>query len=527
MSTKYFGASVRRVEDPRLLRGNGRFVDDLKLPGLLHAALVRSPHAHARIRAVHLEAARSLAGVAGVFGCDDLGTWMKPMPSAGLPPPALAARLHPLLRDTPQLPLARGRVRYVGEPVAIVVARSRAEAEDAAELVEVEYEPLPAIVDTEAAVAPEAPHLFPDWADNIAVRFTHAIGDADAAIQAADVVVRERFRVHRYTGVPLECRGLVCDPHSVDGRLTVWIATQFPHFVQGALADALGWPAHRIRVVAPDVGGGFGVKASAYAEEIVVPLVALRLGQPVKWIEDRREHFSASIHSREQVHDMEIAAMRDGRIVAVRDRLLVDQGAYNSWGIVQPYNTAAHMLGLYRIANLHVEAMTVLTNKTPHAPYRGAGRPETVFVMDRAVDRLAHALDLDPAELRRRNFIQPEEMPYDTGQLYRDGQPLIYDTGNFPEALDKALTAIGYDAFRAEQAALRARGIYRGMGIASYVEGTGVGPYEGATVAVDASGGVVVVTGACSQGQGTRHDVRATGGRCARGAPGACDRAEC
>ena len=502
MGTRYFGASVTRVEDPRLLRGSGRFVDDIKLPGLLHAALVRSPHAHARITAVQLEAARALPGVAGVFGYEDLAAWMQPMPSAGLPPPALEARLRPMLRATPQLPLARDRVRYVGEPVAIVVARNRAEAEDAAELVNIEYEPLPASIDTEAAVAPEAPRLFPDWPDNVTVRFTHAIGDADAAIRAADVVVHERFRVHRYTGVPLECRGLVCDPHSLDGRLTIWSATQFPHFVQGALAEALGWPAHRIRVVAPDVGGGFGVKASSYAEEMVVPLVALRLGQPVKWIEDRREHFSASIHSREQVHDIEMAAMRDGRIVAVRDRMLVDQGAYNSWGIVQPYNTVAHMLGLFRITNFHVEAQTVLTNKTPHAPYRGAGRPEAVFVMDRIVDRLARALHLDPAELRRRNFIQPEEMPYDTGQLYRDGQPLIYDTGNFPEALDKALTAIGYDAFRAEQEALRARGIYRGIGIASYVEGTGVGPYEGATVAVDASGGVVVVTGACSQGQG-------------------------
>src|SRR5262249_38852139 len=283
MGTRYFGASVARVEDPRLLRGDGRFVDDIKLPGLLHAALVRSPHAHARIRAVRLEAARSHPGVAGVFGFEDLATWMKPMPSAGLPPAALEARLRPILRATPQLPLARDRGRYVGEPVAIVVAPNRAEAEDAAELVDAEYEPLPAIVDTEAAASPEAVRLFPDWDDNVAVRFTHAIGDADAAIRAADVVVRERFRVHRYTGVPLECRGLVCDPHSVDGRLTVWSATQFPHFVQGALAEALGWPAHRIRVVAPDVGGGFGVKASSYAEEIVVPIVALRLGKPVKW----------------------------------------------------------------------------------------------------------------------------------------------------------------------------------------------------------------------------------------------------
>jgi carbon-monoxide dehydrogenase large subunit len=239
-----------------------------------------------------------------------------------------------------------------------------------------------------------------------------------------------------------------------------------------------------------------------YPEEILLPLIAVQLGQPVKWIEDRREHFIASIHSREQVHEIEIAARRDGRIVAVRDRLLVDQGAYSPWGIVQPYNTMAHLLGLFRVPNFAVEAQVVLTNKTPHAPYRGAGRPEAVFVMDRAVDRLAQALDLDPAEIRRRNFIRADEMPYDTGLLYRDGQPLVYDSGNFPEALTKALDAIGYDAFRAEQAALRTQGIYRGIGISSYIEGTGVGPYEGATVYVDASGGVVVATGACSQGQG-------------------------
>jgi carbon-monoxide dehydrogenase large subunit len=426
---------------------------------------------------------------------------MKPLPAAGLPPPALKARLDLTMRTTPQYPLARDRVRYVGEPVAVVVARSRAEAEDAAEQVEVEYEPLPAVVDTEAA-ASDAPRLFPDWSDNVALRFAHAIGNAEAALQSADVVVRERFRVQRYTGIPLECRGMVVQPHPVEQRLTMWDATQFPHFVQSALVEVLDWPANRIRVLAPDVGGGFGVKASIYPEEILIPLVALRLGKPVKWTEDRREHLMAAIHSREQVHHIEIAARRDGSIVAVRDRLLVDAGAYNPWGIVQPYNTVAHMLGLFRIRNFAVEAQMVLTNKTPHAPYRGAGRPEAVFVMDRAVDRLARALDLDPAELRRRNFIRPEELPYDTGQLYRDGQPLVYDTGDFPDMLDKALQAIDYDGFRAEQEALRAGGNYRGIGISSYIEGTGVGPYEGATVYVDASGGVVVATGACSQGQG-------------------------
>jgi aerobic carbon-monoxide dehydrogenase large subunit len=502
VGVRYFGASVSRREDPRLLRGQGRYVDDIKLPGMLHATIVRSPHAHARLHAIRLEAAQALPGVAGVFRFSDLAAWMKPMPSAGLPPPNLKARLDITLRTTPQFPLAHDRVRYVGEPVAVVVAHSRAAAEDAAERLEIAYEPLPAVVDTEAALAADAPRLFADWPNNVAVRFTHAIGDAEHAIRTADVVVRERFRVHRYTGTPLECRGVVVEPQPIDQRLTMWSATQFPHFVQSALVEVLGWPANRLRVVAPDVGGGFGVKASAYPEEILIPLVALQLGKPVKWTEDRREHLMAAVHSREQLHDIEIAARRDGRIVAVRDRLLVDQGAYNPWGIVQPYNTAAHMPGLCRIPHYAVEAQMVLTNKTPHAPYRGAGRPEAVFVMDRALDRLAAALDLDPAEIRRRNFIRADEMPYDTHQLYRDGQPLIYDSGDFPAMLDKALKAIDYDAFRAEQESLRTRGVFRGIGISSYIEGTGVGPYEGATVYVDASGGVVVATGACSQGQG-------------------------
>ena len=405
MGTRYFGASVSRREDPRLLRGQGRYVDDIKLAGLLHATIVRSPHAHARLAAIRHEAAQSLPGVAGVFRFADLAQWLKPMPSAGLPPANLKARLDMTMRTTPQFPLAHDRVRYVGEPVAVVVARSRAEAEDAAERLEIDYEPLAAVVDAEAALAADAPRLFADWPDNVALRFTHAIGNAEQAIATADVVVRERFRVHRYTGAPLECRGIVVEPHPIDKRLTMWSATQFPHFVQNALVEVLGWPANRIRVVAPDVGGGFGVKASAYPEEILIPLVALQLGKPVKWIEDRREHLMAAIHSRQQLHDIEIAARRDGRIVAVRDRLLVDQGAYNPWGIVQPYNTVAHMLGLCRIPNYAVEAQMVLTNKTPHAPYRGAGRPEAVFVMDRALDRLARALDLDPAEIRRRNFV--------------------------------------------------------------------------------------------------------------------------
>jgi carbon-monoxide dehydrogenase large subunit len=266
--------------------------------------------------------------------------------------------------------------------------------------------------------------------------------------------------------------------------------------------EVLDWPAHRVRVIAPDVGGGFGTKCSLYPEDVLIPLVALRLGLPVKWIETRREHLASATHSREQVHEVELAVSRDGLILGLRDRFLLDQGAYNPWGIVQPYNTVGHMLGPYRVPAASFEARSVLTNKTPHAPYRGAGRPEAAFVMDRVLDLAARSLRLDPAELRRRNLVGPDEMPYDVGLLYRDGNPLVYDGGNFPQALGHALAAVDYDGVRADQAALRTRGVYRGVGISAYVEGTGIGPYEGAVVRLDASGRVLVATGACSQGQG-------------------------
>ena len=291
-------------------------------------------------------------------------------------------------------------------------------------------------------------------------------------------------------------------PAARGGGLTVWASTQVPHWLQRTLCEMLDLPAHKLRVVAPEVGGGFGTKASIYQEDVLIPVIAARLDRPVKWIETRREHLQSATHSREQLHDAELGASRDGLIVAFRDRFLLDLGAYNPWGIVQPYNTVGHTLGPHRIRNALFEGRAVVTNKTPHAPYRGAGRPEAVFVMDRLLDMLARETGLDPGELRRRNLIRPDEMPYDVGMLYRDGNPLVYDGGDFPDGLARALRAADYQGVRAEQAGLRARGVYRGVGISSYVEGTGIGPYEGATVRLDASGKVLVATGACSQGQG-------------------------
>ncbi len=502
MGAKYFGASVPRKEDPRFLRGEGRYVGDIKLPAMLYAAFVRSPHAHARILGIRTDAARRLRGVAHVFTFADLERWMKPLPLFGAIPPGLAARVSVTMRQIPQLALCRDVVRHVGEIVAMVVAESRALAEDGAELVEVDYEPLAPVADMLAAAEPGSPIIHAEWGGNVAIEFETGFGDVERAMREADARVSERLYIQRYVGMPLETRGVVAQWDPRDGSLTTWNATQVVHFVQQGLATALELPAHKVRVIAPDVGGGFGTKATGYPEDLLIPVASIAARRPVKWIEDRREHMMAAGHARHQVHDIEIAARRDGSMLAVRDRFWLDLGAYNVWGIVLPYNTVAHLLGPHRVPNLHVQCRGVVTNKTPNAPYRGAGRPETVFAMDRIVDALARELRMDPAELRRKNYLSAADMPYELGIPYRDGNRLIYDSGDFRATLDAALAAIDYHALRREQAEQRACGVFRGIGMSGYVEGTAIGPYEGATLRMDASGHAVVATGAASQGQG-------------------------
>ena len=502
MGAKYFGAAVRRREDPRFLRGEGRFLDDVRVAGLLHVAFLRSPYAHAMIRAIRTERARAAPGVVAVFTFADLESWMKPLPLFGAPPPGLAAAIAFEIRQAPQFALCRDRARYVGEIVAMVVAESRARAEDAAEAIEVEWEPRPVVTDMRQAAEPGTPLVHEAWGTNVGVGFTHAIGDVEAAFARADLVMSETFHIQRYVGMPLESRGAVAVWDRRDGTLTTWNSTQVPHFVQQGLAGALGLPHHKVRVIAPDLGGGFGTKASGYPEDHLVPIAAIVLNRPVKWVEDRREHMMSAAHARHQVHTISLAARRDGTIVGLRDRIWLDLGAYNVWGIVLPYNTVAHLIGPHRIANMRVDVQAVTTHKTPNAPYRGAGRPETVFAMDRAVDCLARELRIDPAEIRRRNYIRSDELPYDFGMPYRDGNPLVYDSGDFPAALEAALKAADYDEFRRDQPALRARSIFRGIGISGYVEGTAIGPFEGATVKVDLGGRVLVATGAVNSGQG-------------------------
>ena len=393
----------------------------------------------------------------------DLERWMTPLPLFGAVPPGLAAVVKFEIRQAPQWALCRERARYVGEIVAMVVADSAERAEDAVDLIEVEWDLLPPVVDMTRAAEPGATLIHPEWGSNVGIGFTHSIGDADRAFAQADATVAETFNIQRYVGMPLEGRGVVAAWDRRDGTMTTWNSTQVSHFVQQGLIGALGLPPHKIRVIAPDLGGGFGTKASGYAEDALVPIAARVLGRPVKWIESRREHMSSAAHARHQVHAISLAAKRDGTILAVRDRIWLDLGAYNVWGVVLPYNTVAHLIGPHRIKNMRVDVEAVVTNKTPNAPYRGAGRPETVFAMDRIVDCLARELRMDPAEIRRRNYIRPDELPYDFGMPYRDGNPLVYDTGDFPDALEKALEAAGYEQFRTEQALLRARGVHRGI----------------------------------------------------------------
>jgi carbon-monoxide dehydrogenase large subunit len=502
MGAKYFGASVKRREDPRFLRGEARYVDDVKLPGMLHVAFLRSPHAHARLAAIRTTAAAAMPGVVRVFTHADLARWMKPLPLFGAVPPGLAAAVRFEVRQAPQFALCKDRARHVGEITAMVVADTRARAEDAAERIEVDWEPLPAIVDMRAATAASAPLLHPEWGTNVAIAFSHGIGDPAAAFAAADVRVSETFHIQRYVGMPIETRGVVAVWDRRDGTLTTWNSTQVSHFVQQGLTVALELPPHKIRVIAPDVGGGFGTKASGYAEDALIPIAAVALGRPVKWIEDRREHMMGATHARHQVHAISLAARRDGTILGLRDHIWLDLGAYNTWGVVLPYNTVAHLIGPHRIRHMHVDVEAVVTPKTPNAPYRGAGRPETVFAMDRAVDRLARELGMDPAEIRRRNYIRADELPYDFGMPYRDGNPLVYDSGDFPATLEAALEAAGYAEFRRQQSGLRGDGIHRGIGISGYVEGTAIGPFEGVTVKIDLSGRAVVATGAVNSGQG-------------------------
>jgi carbon-monoxide dehydrogenase large subunit len=500
----YIGRSLRRREDRRLLTGQGQFIADLVLPRMLHAVLVRSPLAHARIRAVDLDRARAAPGVAIALNGADLLQMLPPVPEGQISMPRKWASViqHKFLN--PQQPLlAHDKVRHVGEAVAIIVAESRDMAEDAAELVRLDLEELPAVVDPEAALRPDSPIVHERFQTNLIGAFSVNRGDADAALARAPHRLKRRFYHHRYAAVPMECRGVVSAYDPRTDSATIWSSTQVVHWVRREAAALLGLPEARVRCIALDVGGGFGGKGHVYPEDLLVTFLARRLGRPVRWIEDRREHLMSATHSRDQWHDVEVGFDDDGHILAIRDDYLVDCGAWNPIGSGVAYNTAVHLTGPYKIENLAASGRIAVTNKVPNAPYRGAGRPEAAFAMERTIDLVARTLDLEPAELRRRNMIRADEMPYRVGIPYRDGEPIVYDSGDYPAALQKALDAVGgVEAFRRRQSEAHREGRYLGLGIGCYIEGTGVGPFESAFVRIDPSGKVYVTCGAAPQGQG-------------------------
>ena len=463
--------------------------------GLLHAAGVRSPHARARIRSIDVSRARAHRGVRLVLTAAELGALNQPTPLL-IPHPELT---HP---RTPQ-PLAVDEVRYAGELVALVVADDRYLAEDAARLIDVEYEPLPAVVELQAAGADGSPRVHADVPGNRAARVVQRVGDPDAAFGRAAHVFCERLAIERSCGSPLETRGVVADYDARTGMLRAWISTQAPLPIKNGLARLFGLPEFKVDVIAPDVGGGFGTKIMLfYPEEILIPAAAIRLSRAVKWIEDRSEHLTSSSQERGQLHEVEVATDEGGRILALRDRFLHDAGAYTPYGIIVPLITSTQLPGPYRLRHYHVEFEVRYTNKVMVTPYRGAGRPHGAFVMERMIGRIARELGVEPSEVRRRNFIQPDEFPWDVGLTFQDGGPTRYDSGDYPAGLEMALERIGLPKFRARQRAARAEGRHLGLGVACYVEGTGIGPYEGAHVRVEPSGSVYVATGLTTQGQG-------------------------
>lgn len=486
------GESMTRREDLRLLRGRGQYVDDLEFDGVAHMAVVRSIYPHARILAIRTHEAKALPGVLGVYTAADIAEINEPWP-VHVP--------HPRLKPALQRALPVDRVRYVGEAVAVVVAESRYVAEDACELVEVDYEPLPGAGTIEAALALEVP-IHDSIPDNVAAHVIQQAGDAERAIADAPHVIEEVFHLNRGGGHSMEGRAVAATYDPAMHTYMVWDATQTPHQVRSLIATCLGIPEQRVRVVAPpDVGGGFGPKASKYSEEVIVPWLARQLRRPVKFVEDRYEHFVSCAQERVQEHHVQVAFDADGGLLAVKDVYTHDMGAYAN-SLIVPTIAGTTVPGPYRIPNLHIEFTAVLTNAVPTSAVRGAGRPQGVFVMEKLMDRIAARLGLDPAEVRRRNFIQPDQFPYAVGLTFRDGSPLTYDSGNYPGLLEKGLQLIEYDKQRLLQEEARAQGKLRGIGISMALEGVGLGPFEGATVRVESSGRVTAIVGAPPQGQG-------------------------
>ncbi|MFQ6171889.1 aerobic carbon-monoxide dehydrogenase large subunit [Oryzobacter sp. R7] len=494
MSTRQFGEKVQRREDPRLLTGNGRYLDDLGR-GALQAAFVRSPHAHARVVDVDIDDAWEVDGVEAIYTWDDLtGRVAEPLPVL-IPHPALT---HPRVGYC----LAKDEVNHVGEAVVMVVARDRYVAEDAASRIRVRYEALPVVVGIDNARA-AAQLVHDDVPDNVSAHLLQEVGDVEAAMAAAPHRLTLELEIERSACMPMEGKGVLARWDADEQSLRLYSSTQTSTGVRAAVAAKLGMPLAKVECIAPDVGGGFGVKIMhPWPEEVLVPWAARNLGRDVKWTEDRREHFVSSAHERGQVQEVEVGFDDEGRLLALDVRFWHDNGAYTPYGIIVPIITATQLLGPYKPGAYRVEFWSLYTNTVLVTPYRGAGRPQGCYAMERTMDAIAAQLGLDRTEVRSRNFIQPDEMPYDHGLMFQDGRPLRYDSGDFPASLAKLKALVGWDDFAAYRREAEAAGRRVGLGIGCYVEGTGVGPYEGGHVHVETSGRVNVATGLTTQGQG-------------------------
>ena len=499
------GESIKRREDPRLITGRGTYVDDVRLVGMLNMVLVRSPHAHANINSIDTSAAESADGVVAVYTGAQLEEELGSL---------ICGWVVPDTKETPHPPLAVGKVRCVGDAVAAVAATSAQAAADAATLVQVDYEVLDAVVDMEAAVQDGAAQVHDDAENNIAFEWEVGGGDFDAAASSAGVRVTERIINQRLIPNPMEPRGVVADFNPGTNQLTVWTSTQIPHLVRLLLALVTGHPEHQIRVIAPDVGGGFGCKLYLYAEEVIASILARRLGRPVKWIEGRQENYLATTHGRDHVGEVEIIGDSDGNVTGLRTDIYANMGAYLSTfaPAIPTYLFGLMLVGPYSIDNIQCKVTGVYTTTTPVDAYRGAGRPEATYLVERMIDRYAAEIGMDPAEVRRKNLIPPFEDGHEVATT------VIYDSGNYEAALDRALELVGYDDFRADQAAGRDEGRYLGIGLSTYVEICGMAPsavaytlgaragvWESALVRVHPTGKVTVFTGSSGHGQG--HDT--------------------
>src|SRR5215467_10147247 len=495
MTENYVGRRVKRTEDPRLIRGLAHYVDDISLPGTLHAAFVRSYYAHAKINSIDTSAAESAPGVVAVYTGKDVAEKVGPVPCAGALPD---------LKVPDHRVLATDKVYFVGHPVAAVVATDRYAARDAADLIVVDYEELPVVTDVEQA-AVGGPVIHDAFSDNIAYRLTSGEGDIDAAFAAADRTVKQRILHRRLAPIAMEPRGVLARYFPGEQELTLWSSTQIPHLMRTQVALMIGIPENKLRVITPEVGGGFGSKLNVYAEEALLGWISMQLGKPVKWIETRRENMQATIHGRGQVGDIEAAFKNDGTLTGLRYSVFADLGAYHQLLTPAiPTLTGLMLSGAYKIPAIQMNVTGVFTNKMATDAYRGAGRPEATYVIERAMDVVARELNLDPVEVRRRNFPASSEFPFHTAT------GLEYDSGNYQAALDKALDMAGYQKLREQQQHERSNGRLIGIGLSSYVEICALGPsqampaggWESATVRIEPTGKVTILTGASPHGQG-------------------------